>query len=531
MKYLLLLALLVAASRAQLVPPEEPSSANSKYSLSGTVINSSTGEPISRALVQVFSSTSQTTFTDSSGRFEFGGLPPGATGFVARRPGFLSPEEVDPTPQLSTVTIGPNTAPLLVKLIPTGVIFGHALKPNGEPIRGLPIQLFYLQISEGRRRWDLMSSSATNEQGEFRVANLKPGRYALAAGPTAHSGWIGVPGGRAREAGYPLTFYPGVSDWSSAAPLDVAPGQQLETGFTISPEPLFRVTGSISGLPLVQNWGQLQISPRGMETQAIPIDQAADGTFEARIPSGSYYIRASGYSPQGPFEGELPLTVRSDMAGLNLIVGPAAALPVEVSVNRTRPATPGASLQQDSVNIRLRGQSSKVPSPDFAFSIGPHRKSEQRVRDVLPGTYTVEVRPDQPELYVDSAQCGTVDLLRESLVISQGTSTPIRVVLRDDGGRLSGNVLSTEKLATATVLIIPDRAPRQITTLMVDPGGQFQSGKLAPGDYTVLAFDRVAGLEYSSPEVLDPFLSYATHSSVTPNGESSVTVNLVRTAP
>jgi hypothetical protein len=52
---------------------------------------------------------------------------------------------------------------------------------------------------------------------------------------------------------------------------------------------------------------------------------------------------------------------------------------------------------------------------------------------------------------------------------------------------------------------------------------------LAPGDYSVLAFDRVSGLEYMNPDVLDSYRSYAAHASVTPNGDISVNVNLIRT--
>jgi hypothetical protein len=121
-----------------------------------------------------------------------------------------------------------------------------------------------------------------------------------------------------------------------------------------------------------------------------------------------------------------------------------------------------------------------------------------------------------------------VNLLRDNLMISPGTP-PIRVTLRDDGGTLAGNVTSDGRAAPGTVLIIPDRAPRQIKTVVAGAGGQFQSPKLAPGDYTVLAFDRTTGLEYANPEVISSYVSNATHVSVGANGESRVSVNLIRT--
>jgi hypothetical protein len=133
-------------------------------------------------------------------------------------------------------------------------------------------------------------------------------------------------------------------------------------------------------------------------------------------------------------------------------------------------------------------------------------------------------------LYVDAAQCGGTDLLRESLAVGQEFPAPIRIRLRDDGGRLSGNVVSDGPNAgEATVLLIPDRAPKQIRSVMAEGNGQFQSPKLAPGDYAVLAFDSVAGIEYTNPEVMNRYSSNATRVSVTSNGESRVTVNLLRT--
>jgi hypothetical protein len=375
-----------------------------------------------------------------------------------------------------------------------------------------------------------MNSTTTNDDGEFRIANLKPGRYTLAAGPTSRSGWMGAPGSRAHEGGYPTLFYPGVSDWTSSTPLDVSPGQQVEALFSMAPEPLFRVSGSITGMGAEPAWAQIQISPRAIDTQNIQVDQQPDGSFETKVPAGSYTIRASGNAP-APFQGELPVTVRSDITGLNLIVAPAPNLPVEIVIQRTAVSVSSHSVPRmllTRVNVRLHGQASKLPTPDYAFSLGTDKNSEHNIHDVAPGIYSVELNPATPDLYVESAQCGGTDLLRENLTLTPGATTPVRLVLRDDGGTIMGNVVYGGHGSPATVLIIPDRASSRVFPLPVEPDGRFQSPKLAPGDYTVLAFDRISGLEYTNPEVLESYLSYATHASVAANGETGVTVNLVR---
>ena len=113
-------------------PTQEGSAAENTYSVTGSVTNVVTGEPVSRALVQIFSSPPQNTFSDSSGRFEFDGLGPGAFAVTARKPGFSSPEEAEGIPEQPGVTVGPATNPLVLKLVPMGVIFGRAQKPDGE---------------------------------------------------------------------------------------------------------------------------------------------------------------------------------------------------------------------------------------------------------------------------------------------------------------------------------------------------------------------------------------------------------------
>jgi hypothetical protein len=524
-KLLFALVLFFSLTAAAQFAPANTSSSASTYSVTGIVENSVTGEPIPHALVQLGGESQKSAFTDSGGRFEFE-LRSGITVVAsARKPGFLSPLEIDPTTVQPLLQPGPEAPPLTLRLIPEGVVFGRAQKPDGEPIGYLSVQLFYSDISEGRRRVLPMNSAQTNDDGEFRIPGLKPGTYYLQAGPRNAPTWIGAPGQRAREAGYRPVFFPGGSDLASAAPLEVSPGQQVEADLSLNPDPVFQISGTVSGLPANdaggEVWPRITILPRDNRSAAIPVQPESSNGFEARVPAGSYIVRADVDTPQGPYGGDLPVTVQSNLSGLNLMVAPAPELRVEVSAQRTLgDANPGRR-PPDQVNVHFMSQDMKEPTVENSFTNGT-------VRSLEPGVYAVEIMPLNSGLYVDSAQCGGVNLLRDNLMISPGTP-PIRVVLRDDGGTLAGNVTSDGRAAPGTVLIIPDRAPKQIKTVVAGAGGQFQSPKLAPGDYTVLAFDRTTGLEYANPEVISSYLSNATHVSVGSNGESRVTVNLIRT--
>jgi hypothetical protein len=523
-KLLFLLVLLVPLVAAAQSGPNANNPA--LYSVSGIVQNSVTGEPIPHALVQLGGESQKGVFTDSGGRFEFDQLPAATIMMAsARKPGFLAPNEVDPNATLTLVHTGPDAPAVNLKLIPEGVVFGRAQKPDGEPIGYLTVQLFYFQISDGRRRVLPMNSAQTNEDGEFRIAGLRPGTYYLQAGPRYAPTWIGAPGQRAREAAYRPLFYPGVPDLLSAAPLQVSPGQQVEADLSLNPDPIFRISGTLTGVPpsdtVEDVFPRVTVLPRDNRAVAIPVQADSGNEFQAKVPAGSYIVRADVDTPHGPYGGDLPVTVQSDVSGLNLMVAPAPELRVEVSVQRTRGDINPSKRAQDQVNLHFIGQDVKGPTFENAFTNGI-------VQGLEPGVYAVEVTPLNSSLYVDSAQCGGVDLLRENLTVGVGTPS-IRVTLRDDGGTLAGNVVSEGHAAPGTVVVIPDRAPKQIKTVLAGSNGQFQSPKLAPGDYAVLAFDRVTGIEYANPEVMSPYLPNATRVSVAANGESRVTVNLIQT--
>jgi hypothetical protein len=501
------------------------------YSVAGVVQNSVTGEPIPHALVQISGAAPSSTFSDAAGRFQFEHVQPGISSATARKPGFLSPSEIDPVGSPEILQIGSDTPPALLKLIPQAVVFGRAQRPDGEPVGYLSVQLLYFHIADGRKRWDLMNSTQTNDEGEFRIAGLRPGRYFLQAGPRFEPTFIGQPGRRAREAAYRPVFYPGVNDLGSATPIDVSPGQQFEAELALAPDPVFSVSGTITGVPpgnsVEEVWPRIEIAYPNSNFVAVPIGAEPGNEFHGKVPAGMYVLRAEVDTSGGSYRGEMPINVQSDVPGITLLVAPVRSIRVEVTVQRTAPGS-GRRPQLDQANLQLHGEAAKLPASEQSLVVSSGRNN--LLQGLEPGSYLVDVVPVTPDLYVDSVQCGVTDLLRDNLTIGQDPGAPIRISLRDDGGKLSGSVVSDGHPAKATVLLFPDRAPKQVKTAEAGSNGQFTSSMLAPGDYTVFAFDTVAGLEYTNPDVMNAYSSNATRVSVAPSGEIRVTVNLSQAA-
>ncbi len=139
---LIALLLLPLLGACQVFSQIQESSAKSetKYSLSGTVVNVLTGEPIRRALVQIYMGPGQASLTDDSGHFEFNGLPPGQASVTVQKPGFFSEGEAarkGSSPAL--VTVGPEADAIVLKLIPEAAIQGKIQSEDGEPIEAAPV--------------------------------------------------------------------------------------------------------------------------------------------------------------------------------------------------------------------------------------------------------------------------------------------------------------------------------------------------------------------------------------------------------
>src|SRR5256885_8810072 len=136
--FLFLLAGFLSPSRSLAFPQSLRSSIQDKYSLSGTVVNSVTGEAIRGALVQIYINGQSARLTGPDGKFQFDGLFAGQTPITVRKPGFFSEEDLEnglPKFRRPAVDIGPDVSPAILNLVPEGVIYGRITGDDGEPIR------------------------------------------------------------------------------------------------------------------------------------------------------------------------------------------------------------------------------------------------------------------------------------------------------------------------------------------------------------------------------------------------------------
>src|SRR5512147_1073019 len=133
-----------------------------RYTLSGTVVNSVTGEPIRRVLVTLFYTQQLSAMTDSSGHFEFEDLPRMRTTVSAQKPGFFSEQELSGGRQPSQFAVGPDAPAAVIKLVPEAIISGRILDPDGLPIRGLIVRALTQKVVQGRKEWQQGMTARTD---------------------------------------------------------------------------------------------------------------------------------------------------------------------------------------------------------------------------------------------------------------------------------------------------------------------------------------------------------------------------------
>lgn len=498
------------------------------YSLSGTVINSLTGEPIRGALVQISVETAASVFTGSDGSFRFVGLPPSEVQVTARKPGFFDEREHSQRPVTEkSIRVGPDSPPIVVKLSPEGVVFGVVQGADGEPVEDLPVRLTSAHVINGRKEWQRGASVTTNEDGEFRFADLLPGVYYVSAGPSRSASLKGGVSQRTEE-GYPNLYYPGVSGIESAEPIKIVAGSRARLEFALKRESFFRVSGIVSGYDL---GASVRISVAGKSGEPYYSIQSFDprtGIFILKaIPAGFYVASASARNASGQvFAANTPLTVNSDISGVRLVLEPTLTVPVTVRLESGQASDPE---NRPGVQIRLTSdEATFLHSGGWAAGVIRQDTGLQFVHNVLPGTYSVEIAPNGP-WYVQSATCGGKDLLRANLTLAPGAlPSPIEIVLGADLATLSGDVWLDGKRAQGTVLLIPDFAAKESKIVFTDPEGSFHFGGLAPGAYRVLALNRGDDFEYQNPELLSRYLFAAREVKLLANAKATMRLELVR---
>jgi uncharacterized protein (DUF2141 family) len=503
--------------------------------LRGTVINAATGEPVSGALVQIYAER-KAQFTASDGTFVFTNLVRGQYSVNAGKPGFFSEQQLGRwNAGMNPVEDVPSKGEVVLKLTPEGIIFGEVKNENGEPIEGVTVRAQRWQMEDGRRRLQNAGDAATDDEGNFRIAELTPGRYYLSFAPANRGGWVTynkLSRKKQADQGYGVQFYPGVAEAESATGIELTAGAKVHITQALSRQRLFEVAGVVRGANPDSGFNLTLRNTAGDTAQRTMRIDPKSGEFQIPgVPEGTYLLSATAQATNENGRQELlpaltaslPIHVKSDLTGLVLPLGRGTSMEVQV-----RGAVPPDGT--DNVpQVALRFISKEFPHYSPGIITPPlrgERREAARIDDLPPGTYTVEATPNHLG-YIDSLRCGSVDLLRDDLTVAPGAALPaIEVTLGNDGAQLSVTVMKKGQPAAVGVVIYSEEYPRRSLLMPTNNTGRFSLGNLAPGKYQVIAVQDAQDLEFRNPAAMEKYLEHASAVTLQSGEQTSVQVEV-----
>ncbi|HET9790893.1 MAG TPA: carboxypeptidase-like regulatory domain-containing protein [Candidatus Angelobacter sp.] len=521
---------------------------NQTYKVEGIVTNAVTGRPIPRALVEWNGQSGLVSvLTGPDGEFSFDGVPQGRSQLSAEKPGYFTGR--GGAFQRPTVFIaGPESGKVSIKLWPEAIISGRVLGKDGEPLENATIQI---QKSGSRpvATYLRQNSVTTDEDGNFRIAELPAGEYlvALLAGNVSRR-MLGSRSVQGTEAYPAIVYYPAGGEESNAEPLKLSAGQHVELNFSVLPRPAYKVAGVVSKSA---DWKQINppmfVDRRGQPLLSVNEYDPQTGAFAFRsVPAGAYTMRLSGMDQSdAQFSVQQRIRVNKDITGLNLYLPAPLEVPVNVRkefFNRTtstgncsygsRDGTVHTSDCSDMPLLQLELTPVDSLNPPVHSNWQPPAGSSLILRGLQPGKYHVHAMPGMGgySSYVSSLRCGFTDLLHEELTVPEtGQLPPIEVVLRDDLSILQLR-LNAGKTSYGNITIIVDENPPSIPVRSMNlMGDQATTASLAPGNYKIFAFADTEDVDPIDPEELSRYAKKAISATLLPGKTTSLVVELIHT--
>jgi hypothetical protein len=511
----------------------------------GSVLSSLTGVGIAGVTVRLFTQqgTHYETTTDESGTYRVTGMSAGDYESRFEKTGFgeLEADLSQPlTTQRLRVSPAKDAFRLNHQLAPLATLRGRVIGVDGKPAAKVEVTIVPLGPD---------GFATTNADGEFVFDKLRPGSYAIRASPPANSKAVVRDGVRIETV---ATFYPSVSDRADAQMIAVRAGSD-QSGFEIRLQevPVYRVRGVVvddAGKPMSGAYvrlagfsdrsyltGQMMLGyPQGARYLLVGrlpgVDEGSfttkdDGRFEfPSVRSGDWRILAESAREYNP-------TTHRDMTW----TGQASALIArhdldDIEIRLAAPFTRDGIVDWGDVQVAPADRRSYVRLIDadsgrVALGFGSQTGS-LRFENLAAGRYRIiPMAALTPGYYPGPVFLGDREVTGQEVMLN-ATSPPVRAVMKANPGSIRGSV---ENGAGATVLLAPQSSqePDALLAMQAGSDGAFQIPGLPPGDYSMVAFDRL-GTEQGSSVRVSTVLAAATRVRVDEGATATVQLTVNR---
>ncbi|MEN3338770.1 MAG: hypothetical protein V7647_2446 [Acidobacteriota bacterium] len=490
-----------ARDRAQAPANASPAArAASTASISGHVLSGADGAPLARARVTLVSpalTDPRVALSRAGGEYDFVHLPAGSYTITASRSGYASRGYSDrPSARTTAVTLAEGQAlnKLDVVLPAAGVIVGRILDEDGKPFSGATVDALVSRTDAGQATLASVSTTESDDRGEFRLSGLPAGQYYLSAFDPAFAR-VGDETGPLR---YNATYYPGVASVEEATRITVVPGLEpapVSLGLKIVRP------GRVSGRLNTPERRQLLSAAVVMTHMDTALSEAADqanvlpnGTFTFRnVPPGRYEIRARGDVTPGGTALFASFRLRlegRDVTDIVMELLPGATLSGELTFE------PAGARHPPFTGFRVRAPLIDGRSFADALTGGVTPEGTYAIRGVMPGRHVLAVEGLPYPWVMKSVTWAGQDVTDAGLEAdARQRFDNIRITLTDLATDVSGVVHDEngKPVPDAMVLMIPQgqqywqRTSRRFGLLRTGADGRFRIRGLPDGEYRAVA--------------------------------------------
>jgi hypothetical protein len=537
------------------------------YRITGIVVSSADGAPISHSHLTVtevpkgsgeegrqFPSPLGTFDADEHGRFSISVPSAGMWRVVGTARGYVR-QAYDEHQSYSSgivLTAASPAADLRFQLSPEATITGSVVDEAGEAVRNARVSLVVVpppqpdSIQSAPRN---RAFTSTDDRGFYEFDGLKPADYRIKVQAVV---WYAMEAQQNRsnpeseqhpldpslDVTYPLTWYPGTSDSSQAETLTLHAGDIRQADFELAPIPSVHLRimpeastdangRRIQTYPMIERISadgnefvpvSAHIGPQG----TIDVGGLAPGQYEVRMQGAGRAIKPTMVNLTEGSTQTLDMSTPSTMASVMIQLNGVGGADVDsVRVNFIDPET-GQNAARDNSGIYFLSGS----------LLQQHRndKTARHTIEVPPGRYEV-VLEDNPNLYLTGITAQSAQATGRFVIVPAGNST-LTLHIAEGRSTLTGVAMIQGKPSVgAMVVLVPATLgePNNLNIIRRDQtntDGSFELNNVLPGQYILLAIDHGWQINWRDPSTLRGYMMHGipVDLALTPRNKETIEV-------
>ncbi len=467
--------------------------------IAGTVLDGSAKTPLRKANVTLTMMGAKPldalAWTDDSGHFAFGYLPPGRYQLQAQYQGYQADsrsrrdEPVD-------LKAGETRSDFVIRLFRLASISGTVLGDDGEPAEGAMVMA--VRPGQIRSRNPYGPRAVADSHGHYRISNLYSGKYIVllqrsfntsihesaevsAASPPPQQ-YVSLP-----------QYYPGTDKPASATVLAIQPGKEISgidfraisrlaatiRGHVVPPP---GISGTLSNAQIMlaepgNRWGYVG-SGAGPPDFAFVLQN---------VPPGQHNLVASGIIEGKQFRGVQRIDVSDTTPEINIALEPGVTLSGTVKVTG-----PDAASHPASYVALVPGDDLPWNGPPLRAIVNPD--GTYQIPNVPQGVWDIDAGPVPKGGYLKSMRLGDQDVLAEDMQITSSTAALLKIVIATNGATIEGHVTNASgDSVQATVILMPTGRFEHVLSfrrqVFSDEVGHYEISGVMPGTYKLYALE------------------------------------------